>query len=113
LSAVFFLGRLELNNTLADLHAATGIDLRIHRRRAGWRVDGASDGTTPVAQNRRTAAAVPQANTGPNFQNPSPHRFVGDIQTALSEQQIFCVAIAEHETDIEPRMIEGNWKELR
>jgi hypothetical protein len=52
----------------------------------------------------------------PGFQNPSPHRFVGDIQTALSEQ-IFCVAIAERETDIEPNGVPddqgGNWKELR
>jgi hypothetical protein len=31
----------------------------------------------------------------------SPHRFIGDIQTALREQ-IFDVAIAERETDIEP-----------
>ena len=31
----------------------------------------------------------------------SPHRFVGDIQSALREQ-IFDVAIAEREADIEP-----------
>ena len=37
----------------------------------------------------------------PKLQNPSPHRFIGDIQTALREQ-IFNVAIAERETDIEP-----------
>ena len=37
----------------------------------------------------------------PELQNPSPHRLVGDIQTALREQ-IFDVAIAERETDIEP-----------
>jgi hypothetical protein len=35
------------------------------------------------------------------LQNPSPHRFIGDIQTALREQ-LFDVAIAEGETDIEP-----------
>ena len=35
------------------------------------------------------------------FQYPSPYRFVGDIQTALREQ-IFDVAIAEGETEIEP-----------
>ena len=37
----------------------------------------------------------------PEFQNPSPYSFIGDIQTALREQ-IFDVAIAERETDIEP-----------
>jgi hypothetical protein len=37
----------------------------------------------------------------PKPQNPSPHRFVGDIQTAL-RKQIFDVAIAERETQIEP-----------
>ena len=35
----------------------------------------------------------------PKLQNPSPHRFVGDIQTAL-RKQIFDVAIAERETHI-------------
>jgi hypothetical protein len=37
----------------------------------------------------------------PKLQNPSPHRFVGDIQTAL-RKQIFDVAIAERETHIQP-----------
>jgi hypothetical protein len=35
------------------------------------------------------------------LQNPSPHRFVGDIQTAL-RKQIFDVAIAEREAHIKP-----------
>jgi hypothetical protein len=35
------------------------------------------------------------------LQNPSPHRFVGDIQTARREQ-IFDVAIAEREAHIKP-----------
>jgi hypothetical protein len=34
------------------------------------------------------------------LQDPSPHRFIGDIQTALSEQ-VFDVAIAEGETRVE------------
>ena len=37
----------------------------------------------------------------PKLQNPSPHRFIGDIQPALREQ-VFNIAIAERETDIEP-----------
>jgi hypothetical protein len=37
----------------------------------------------------------------PKFQNPSPHRFLGDIQIAL-RKQIFDVAIAQRETEIEP-----------
>ena len=37
----------------------------------------------------------------PEFQYPSPHRFVGDIRSALREQ-ILDVAITERETHIEP-----------
>jgi hypothetical protein len=37
----------------------------------------------------------------PEFQYPSSHRFVGDIQTSLGEQ-IFHVAVAERETHIQP-----------
>src|SRR5271165_6374498 len=37
----------------------------------------------------------------PELRYPSPHRFVGDIQPTLCEQ-IFDVAIAESETEIEP-----------
>jgi hypothetical protein len=43
----------------------------------------------------------------PKFQNPSPHRFVGDIQTAL-RKQIFDVAIAEGETQIQPNGVPDN-----
>jgi hypothetical protein len=41
------------------------------------------------------------------LQGPSPHRFVGDIQTAFSEQ-IFGVAIAERETHMEPNGVPEN-----
>jgi hypothetical protein len=37
----------------------------------------------------------------PELQNPLPQRFIGDIQTAL-RQQIFDVAMAERETEIDP-----------
>jgi hypothetical protein len=48
-----------------------------------------------------TSMAKLSGEQRPELQNPSPHRFIGDIQTALREQ-IFDVAIAERETDIEP-----------
>jgi hypothetical protein len=53
---------------------------------------------------RRWARASPAKFLGehrPELEDPSPHRLVGDIQTALSEQ-IFCVVITERETRIEP-----------
>jgi hypothetical protein len=37
----------------------------------------------------------------PELQNPSPQRFIGGIHPAFREQ-IFDVAMAERETDIEP-----------
>jgi hypothetical protein len=40
----------------------------------------------------------------PELQYPSPHRFVGDIQAALSEQ-IFDVAVAEGETHVKPNCV--------
>jgi hypothetical protein len=41
------------------------------------------------------------------LQDPSPHRFVGDFQTAL-RQQIFDIAIAERETQIQPNGVPDN-----
>jgi hypothetical protein len=49
----------------------------------------------------RASAAKFLSEHRPEFQYPSPHRLVGDMQPALSEQ-IFNVAIAECETDIKP-----------
>ena len=43
----------------------------------------------------------------PELQDPSPHRFVGDIQPTLSEQ-VFDVAIAKRETQIEPNSVPDN-----
>jgi hypothetical protein len=40
----------------------------------------------------------------PEFQYPSSHRFVGDIQTALGEQ-IFHIAVAEGKTKVEARRV--------
>jgi hypothetical protein len=49
----------------------------------------------------RASAAKFSRERRSEFQYPSPHRFVGDIQSALCKQ-IFDVAIAERETHIEP-----------
>jgi hypothetical protein len=44
------------------------------------------------------------------LQDPSPHRFVGDIQPTLREQ-VFDVAIAQRETEIEPNRVPDNrWR---
>jgi hypothetical protein len=51
-----------------------------------------------------TSAAKFAGEQRPEFQHPSPHRFVGDIQSALSEQ-IFDVAITERETNIKPNRV--------
>ena len=40
----------------------------------------------------------------PEFQYPSSHRFVGDIQTSLGEQ-IFHVAVAEGKAKVEPHRV--------
>jgi hypothetical protein len=47
----------------------------------------------------------------PELQDPSPHRFIGDIQPTLGEQ-VFHVAIAKSETQIEPNGVPDNhrWK---
>jgi hypothetical protein len=49
----------------------------------------------------RASTAKFSGEQRPELQYPSPHRFVGDIQTAL-RKQIFDVAIAERETHIQP-----------
>src|SRR5271167_2847394 len=49
----------------------------------------------------RASAAKFSAEQWPELRYPSPHRLVGDIQPTLREQ-IFDVAIAERETEIEP-----------
>jgi hypothetical protein len=49
----------------------------------------------------RTSTPKFSGEQRPECQYPSPHRFVGDIQSALREQ-IFDVAITECETQIQP-----------
>ena len=55
----------------------------------------------------RTPAAKLSSERRPEFQYPSPHRFVGDIQSALREQ-ILDVAITERETHIKPNGVPDN-----
>ena len=82
---------------------------RLHRRpRARARTAGPQsswpsrrDATAPLAVGVDGEFASEQR---PEFQDPSPHCFVGDIQSTLSEQ-IFDVAITERETNIEPNRV--------
>ena len=55
----------------------------------------------PPGRRPRPSTAQFSGEHRPEFQYPSPHRFVGHIEPTLSEQ-IFDVAIAERETHIEP-----------
>ena len=55
----------------------------------------------PLRHSPRASTAKFSGEQWPELQDPSPHRLVGDIQTALREQ-IFDVAIAERETHIKP-----------
>ena len=60
----------------------------------------------------RTPAAKLSSERRSEFQYPSPHRFVGEIQYALREQ-ILDVAITERETHIKPTACQmmggGKW----
>src|SRR3984957_20888551 len=55
----------------------------------------------PLRRWPRMSTAKFSGEQWPELQYPSPHRFVGDIQTAL-RKKIFDVAIAECEADIQP-----------
>ena len=55
----------------------------------------------PLRRWSRASTAKFSGEHRPEFQYPSPHRFVGGIQSALREQ-ILDVAITERETHIEP-----------
>ena len=49
----------------------------------------------------RAWSAPPQlaCDPGPEFQNPAPHRFIGNFQAALG-QEIFNVAVAQCESEV-------------
>src|SRR3979490_1036198 len=64
----------------------------------------------------RPWAAPPQlsCDPGPEFQNPAPHRLIGNLQAALGEE-ILNVAVAQCEPEIKPDRVlddgrrEGMW----
>jgi len=47
------------------------------------------------------------SNPGPEFQNPAPHRFIGNIQAALG-QEILNVAVAQCEPEVQPNCVLDN-----
>src|SRR5712672_2586315 len=51
----------------------------------------------------RAWAAPPQLSCkpGPEFQNPAPHRFIGNLQAALGEE-LLDIAVAQCEPEIKP-----------
>jgi integrase len=57
----------------------------------------------------RAWAAPPQlsCDPGPEFQNPAPHRFIGNIQAALG-QEILNVAVAQCEPEVQPNCVLDN-----
>jgi hypothetical protein len=57
----------------------------------------------------RAWAAPPQLarDPGPEFQNPAPYRFIGNLQAALDEE-FLDVAVAQCETKIEPNRVLDN-----
>src|ERR1700676_1381247 len=57
----------------------------------------------------RPWAAPPQlsCDPGPEFQNPAPHRFIGNLQAALG-QEILNVAVAQSESEIQPNRVLDN-----
>src|SRR5712671_1732060 len=59
----------------------------------------------PVAWARAALPQVPR-DPGPELQNPPPHRLIGDIEAAFSEE-LFHVAVAQCEPEIKPnRMLD-------
>src|ERR1700676_3231971 len=59
----------------------------------------------------RPWAAPPQlsCDPGPEFQNPAPHRFIGNLQAALG-QEILNVAVAQCEPEVQPNCVLDNWR---
>src|SRR5207248_919039 len=54
----------------------------------------------PVARTR-ARSSEPAGKSGPELQNPAPHRLIGDIESAFSEELLH-VPVAQCEPQIEP-----------
>src|SRR5205823_13540651 len=54
----------------------------------------------------RPWSAPPQlaCDPGPEFQNPAPHRFIGNLQASLGEE-FLNVAVAQREPEIKPNRV--------
>src|SRR6266481_2395174 len=58
--------------------------------------------STPTSVARAWAAPSQlSCDPGPEFQNPAPHRFIGNLQAALGEE-LLDVAVAQGEPEIKP-----------
>jgi hypothetical protein len=62
-----------------------------------------NDHLIEVPPRARTWAALPQLarDQRAKFQHPSPHRFIGDVQTAFGEQFLH-VSVTQGEAEIKP-----------
>jgi hypothetical protein len=57
--------------------------------------------TTISVARPRAPLAQPSRDRGTEFQHPTSHRFVGDVESALG-QQFLDIAVAQGEPEIEP-----------
>jgi hypothetical protein len=58
----------------------------------------------PAIVRPRTALTKPSCDDGTEFQQPTPHRFVRDVETTLG-QQFLDIAVAQGEAEIEPNRV--------
>src|SRR5205814_7902247 len=55
----------------------------------------------PAIARSRATLAQPSGDRGTELEHPSPHRFVGDVESSFS-QQFLDIAVAQGEAEIEP-----------
>jgi len=65
----------------------------------------------PLVARRRPALPQLAGDQRTKFQHPAPHRFVGDVESALG-QQFLDIAVAQGEAEIEPDRVLNDlgWK---